>query len=121
MSKYTCARVCIGAVVGLLSIGTFFIVAQLNEAAAQIIKSPVAFIRSEFAFGAQPHEISSLPSVILIPQSDQFFAGDGSALSALKWGPAGGPFTSAFTTGNVANFAVANGTGTGGSITVGGI
>src|SRR4051812_13718007 len=59
---------------------------------------------------------------ILAPQADQFFAGDGSALTASKWAAtSAGPFTSAFTAGNVANFATANGTGTGASITVGGI
>jgi autotransporter-associated beta strand protein len=60
--------------------------------------------------------------VCAVLAADQFFAGDGSALTASKWGTvAAGPFTSAFTNGNVANFATANGTGTGGSITVGGI
>ncbi len=54
--------------------------------------------------------------------ADQFFAGDGSALATSKWGTsAAGPFTSAFTAGNVANFAIVNGTGTGGSISVSGI
>jgi len=54
--------------------------------------------------------------------TDQFFAGDGSALSASKWGTTNaGPFTSAFTNGNVANFSIVNGTGTGGTISVGGI
>ncbi|MBI1763003.1 MAG: hypothetical protein HYR56_16370, partial [Acidobacteria bacterium] len=60
--------------------------------------------------------------LFVVLAADQFFAGDGSALTAAKWGTtAGGPFTSAFTSGNVANFATVNGTGTGGSITVGGI
>jgi autotransporter-associated beta strand protein len=53
--------------------------------------------------------------------ADQYFAGDGSALTALKYAadPAG-PFTSSFTAGNVVKFATVNGTGTGGSIAVGG-
>lgn len=56
------------------------------------------------------------------PSADQFFAGDGSALTAAKWGPLGGPYTSTFTSGNVANFAVPNGTASGaGGITVSGI
>ena len=54
--------------------------------------------------------------------ADQFFAGDGTALNTAKWAAtAAGPFTSAFTAGNVANFAVVNGTGTGATITFGGI
>jgi autotransporter-associated beta strand protein len=56
-----------------------------------------------------------------INAADQFFAGDGSAFNSSKWGIDGGPYTSAFTSGNVANFNVANGTGTGASVTVGGI
>jgi autotransporter-associated beta strand protein len=57
-----------------------------------------------------------------VPAADQFFAGDGDALNAQKWGAtAAGPFTNAFTAGGVANFATPNGTGTGASITVGGI
>ena len=44
---------------------------------------------------------------ILAPQADQFFAGDGSGLTASKWAAtSAGPFTSAFTSGNVANFAI---------------
>lgn len=55
--------------------------------------------------------------------ADQFFAGDGSAFTASKWGSsAAGPFASTFTSGNVANFAVVNGTASGaGGITVGGL
>ena len=54
--------------------------------------------------------------------ADQYFSGDGSALTASSWGAsAAGPFTNAFTSGNIVDFAIANGTGTGGSITVGGI
>src|SRR5436190_13110504 len=53
--------------------------------------------------------------------ADQFFAGDGTGLATAKWGPDGGPFTSTFTAGNVANFRVVAGTGTGGTISVGGI
>ena len=54
--------------------------------------------------------------------AEQFFAGDGSALNAPKWGAtAAGPFASAFTAGSVANFATRNGTGVGASVTVGGI
>src|SRR5689334_12747867 len=56
-----------------------------------------------------------------VQAADQLFAGDGSALTAAKWGPDGGPFTASFTTGNTANFKVVNGTGTGGTISVGGI
>jgi autotransporter-associated beta strand protein len=56
------------------------------------------------------------------PLADQFFAGDGSALTAAKWGPNGGPYTLAFSNGNVANFNVPDGTGSGaGGITVAGI
>jgi autotransporter-associated beta strand protein len=63
----------------------------------------------------------SAAGVFAVLAADQFFAGDGSALSAAKWGAtAAGPFTSAFTAGSVANFAAPNGTGTGASITVGG-
>lgn len=61
-----------------------------------------------------------IPDDNLIPLADQFFAGDGSALTAAKWGPEGGPYTSSFVPGNVANFNVVNGTGTGASIMVGG-
>ena len=53
----------------------------------------------------------------------QYFADDGSALTTTKWGTStAGPFTSAFTSGNIAHFDVA-GTGTGltGTITVAGI
>ena len=55
--------------------------------------------------------------------ADQFFAGDGSALTASKWAAtSAGPFSSAFTSGNVANFSVVNGTGAGaGGITVSGL
>ena len=60
-------------------------------------------------------------AVVAIQAADQFFAGDGSALSTAKWGPDGGPFTSSFVSGNVANFNIVNGTGTGGTISVGGI
>ncbi len=60
--------------------------------------------------------------IFVVQAADQFFAGDGSALNTAKWGTsAAGPFTSAFTNGNVANFATVNGTGTGGSITVAGV
>ena len=53
--------------------------------------------------------------------ADQFFAGDGSALNAPKWGAtAAGPFNSTFTSGSVANFATPNGTGVGASVTIGG-
>lgn len=57
------------------------------------------------------------------PAADQFFAGDGSTLTAAKWGTSSaGPFTSTFTSGNVANFAIVDGTGAGaGGITVGGL
>jgi autotransporter-associated beta strand protein len=54
--------------------------------------------------------------------ADQFFAGDGSALTASKWGTSGGPYTDTFTNGNTANFGVVNGTGAGaGGISVGGL
>lgn len=55
--------------------------------------------------------------------ADQFFAGDGSALTAAKWGSSSsGPFTNAFTVGNIANFSTVNGTGSGaGGISVSGI
>jgi autotransporter-associated beta strand protein len=57
-----------------------------------------------------------------VKAADQFFAGDGSALTASKWGPSGGPYTNAFTAGNVANFSVVNSTASGaGGITVGGL
>jgi len=53
--------------------------------------------------------------------ANQFFAGDGSALSASKWAStSAGPFTSAFTANNVANFATVDGTGTGATLTFGG-
>src|SRR5204863_2194947 len=56
------------------------------------------------------------------PLATQFFACDGTALSSAKWAAtAAGPFTSPFTNGNVANFAIPHVTGTGGGITVGGI
>ena len=64
---------------------------------------------------------ASVAGVVAVLAADQFFAGDGSALNASKWGAtAAGPFTSAFTSGSVANFAAPNGTGVGASITVGG-
>ena len=51
--------------------------------------------------------------------ADQYFQGTGQALNSSNWGPDGGPYTSAFTSGNVAHFNVANGTGSGSiSITV---
>ena len=54
-------------------------------------------------------------------QTTQYFAGDGSVLTASKYGTnPGGPFTTAFTSGNIIGFGVTNGTGTGGSVTVGG-
>lgn len=54
--------------------------------------------------------------------ANNFFAGDGSAFTASKWGPDGGPFTATFASGTVASFNVVNGTGTGsGGITVSGI
>lgn len=63
----------------------------------------------------------SAAGVVAVLAADQFFAGDGSALNASRWGAtAAGPFTSAFTSGSVANFAAPNGTGVGASITVGG-
>jgi autotransporter-associated beta strand protein len=63
----------------------------------------------------------SAAGVFAVLAADQFFAGDGSALNASRWGAtAAGPFTSGFTAGSVANFATPNGTGTGASITVGG-
>ncbi len=56
------------------------------------------------------------------PLANQFFACDGSVLSDVRWAATNaGPFTSAFTTGNTANFATVNGIGAGGTITVGGI
>lgn len=64
----------------------------------------------------------SVAGVVAVLAAEQFFEGDGSALSAPKWGAtAAGPFTNAFTAGSVANFATPNGTGTGASVTVGGI
>jgi len=56
----------------------------------------------------------------LSPQADQFFAGNGTALTSSNWGlSSAGPFTSTFTAGNTANFATVNGTGSGaGGITV---
>jgi autotransporter-associated beta strand protein len=63
----------------------------------------------------------SIAGAVAVLAADQFFAGDGSALNASKWGAtAAGPFNSAFAPGSVANFATPNGTGTGASITVGG-
>ncbi len=63
----------------------------------------------------------SIAGVVAVLAADQFFAGDGSALNASKWGAtAAGPFTSPFTSGSIANFATPNGTGTGASVTVGG-
>lgn len=60
--------------------------------------------------------------VLTVNAADQYFAGDGSSLSAAKWGTSpGGPFTSTFTNGNLANFSVPGGTGTGGSINVAGL
>ena len=53
--------------------------------------------------------------------AEQYFAGDGSLFTASKYSTSPtGPFTSAFTSGNVIGFGVANGTGTGGTVTVGG-
>lgn len=64
----------------------------------------------------------SAAAAVAVLAADQFFAGDGSALNASRWGAtAAGPFISAFTNGSVANFAVPDGTGVGASITVGGI
>jgi autotransporter-associated beta strand protein len=54
------------------------------------------------------------------PAASQYFAGDGSAVTASKWGPNGGPYAAAFVPGNIANFAVVNGTGAGSSLTFGG-
>src|SRR5215203_3131888 len=63
----------------------------------------------------------SAAGVVAVLAADQFFAGDGSALSAPKWGAtAAGPFTSSFTAGSIVNLAMPNGTGAGASITVGG-
>lgn len=55
--------------------------------------------------------------------TDIYFAGDGSALTAVKWGTSSaGPFTSSFSSGNTAVFATVNGTGSGATgITVSGI
>ncbi|MFN3410389.1 MAG: beta strand repeat-containing protein, partial [Limisphaerales bacterium] len=66
------------------------------------------------AFGLQV--VNALPA-------NQYFAGDGSAFNAAKWGnSAGGPFTANFTNGNVAYFSTVNGTGSGSvGITVAGI
>src|SRR5215212_4028570 len=65
--------------------------------------------------------VLSIAGVVAVLAADQFFAGDGSALNASKWGAtAAGPFTSAFTAGSVANFATPNGTGVGASFFVGG-
>ena len=59
---------------------------------------------------------------LAVKAADQYFAGDGSSFSAAKWGVSPtGPFTSLFIAGNVANFAVANGTATGASINVAGL
>jgi autotransporter-associated beta strand protein len=76
----------------------------------------------------EPSQIEPAPLAAMsaglgfLPPADQYFAGDGSPLSASKWAATNaGPFTSPFTAGNVANFAVVNGTGTGALITVGGI
>jgi len=78
---------------------------------------PFSFFTSQSEQMATPAEGQPAPAPEdgAAPLADQFFAGDGSALSASKWGPDGGPYTSPFTTGNVANFNVANGTGTGGN------
>lgn len=57
-------------------------------------------------------------------QNTQYFAGDGSALSSSKYtaanGSPTGPFASAFVTNNIIGFGVANGTGTGANVSVGG-
>lgn len=57
-------------------------------------------------------------------QNTQYFAGDGSALSASRYtvanGSPTGPFASAFVTDNVIGFGIANGAGTGANVTVGG-
>lgn len=76
---------------------------------------------------AKSQEQSTLKSQVkpLAPlASDQFFDGSTTnALTASKWAATNaGPFTSAFTAGNTANFATVNGTGSGaGGISVGGI
>lgn len=58
----------------------------------------------------------------LSPLANQFFSGDGSVLSDTKWAATNaGPFTSAFVAGNTANFAIVDGIGAGGTISVGGI
>lgn len=54
-------------------------------------------------------------------QTNQFFAGNGTALNSANWGSSAvGPFASTFVSGNIANFSTVNGTGTGASITVSG-
>ena len=64
----------------------------------------------------------ALAAVTTMPAAEQYFAGDGSALTASKYGTsATGPFTSAFTSGNIFGYGnTTAGTGTGGSIQVGG-
>ena len=79
---------------------------------------------ARFAAAILALEITAAPPA---RATEQYFAGDGSALTASKYtattgssNPATGPFTSAFVSGNIIGFDVANGTGTGGSVTVGG-
>jgi len=56
------------------------------------------------------------------PLANQYFSCDGSVLSDIRWGTSvAGPFNTAFTAGNTALFAIANGIAAGGTISVGGI
>src|SRR5258708_5985022 len=127
MSKYHRVNLVATIAVPLLAISVFAYATDLN--------SPWAYFESVQAFligppVATPSTLASKPDLdgdsasrLKLTAADQFFAGDGSSLTTAKWGAtAAGPFTSTFTIGNVANFAIVDGTGTGASgISVSGI
>ena len=68
---------------------------------------------------------ASLAASAAHAQNTQYFAGDGSALTASKYsvanGSPSGPFTQALTSGNIIGFGVANGTGIAATLTLGGV
>ncbi len=101
----------IAALVLLVGVIAGFAVAISNNAAA--VSSPVTEL-----LGITPKNNAEA----IAPLANQYFSCDGSVLSDVRWGTsAAGPFDSAFVSGNTAIFAIANGIGAGGTISVGGI
>ncbi|MBK8464723.1 MAG: hypothetical protein IPL32_02745 [Chloracidobacterium sp.] len=97
----------------MLIVGAAVTFATISQSTVSAFTSPV----SEF-LGITPPQNTEPNS----PLANQYFASDGSVLSDVRWGTSvAGPFNTAFTAGNTAFFAIANGIAAGGTISVGGI